>query len=159
MKSMRSVVLLLLAVFLAHPMAALGQAETFTLQRTWTIDEVFDVPCLGEQVQFTGELHDLLHVTEDSHGGFHVSSTVNPQGLTGTGLTSGETYHGTGATRFDEHYRPGATIPSSNTHIDNTLLIGPGPGNNLYLRSRFHVTVSPNGELTVLRDIESVICR
>jgi hypothetical protein len=136
---------------------AYAEATTFTENITTQINDLFYVPCASEDVLVTGEIHGLLHITEDPNGGFHVSMLSNPMGVSGVGQQSGDVYRGVGATTFEGYFSPGqhGTI----TAVDNTILIAPGPGNNLYLQSRLHVTVTPNGEVTAERDIVTVSCR
>jgi hypothetical protein len=66
-------------------------------------------------------------------------------------------YRGVGATTFKGYFAAGQN--GTITAVDNTILIGPGPGNNLYLQSRLHVTVTPNGDIVVERDVQSLNCR
>lgn len=69
------------------------------------------VPCAvggtGEIVLLTGNLHDLFQVTSNGSGGFHVMSLDNPQGVSGTGLTSGDKYQGTGVTQYEDNFKVG----------------------------------------------------
>src|SRR5437870_5725152 len=62
------------------------------------------VPCAnggdGEVVELTGDLHDMFSYTIDSDGGVHLDVHDNPQGVSGTGLTTGDRYQATGLTRF-----------------------------------------------------------
>lgn len=85
----------------------------------------------------------------------HLVVVDSAMGMSAVGLTTGNIYRGVGTTRFSGNLDPGHIISGT----DNSLLIGPGPGNNLYFRTRYHVTINPNGDLSVRRDYEEVTCR
>jgi hypothetical protein len=140
---------------LAAPASA--SANTFTIIETFEINDTFNVPCAGESVEVSGTIREVLHITEDANGGFHLHFTATPLDISGVGLLSGDIYRGTGATNFTRYIAPGYTEVVS--AVDNTLLIGPGPGNNLYMRSRFQFTRNANNEIVVLRDVVSVACQ
>jgi hypothetical protein len=145
------------------PDAAATAKPTFsavaqTQNSTFDIDQLFFVPCanggLGEDVELTGTIHDLFHVTADGRGGFHVKLHDSPQGVIGTGLTTGARYHGTGVTQSHFNLKVG----EQSTDINNFRIIGPGPGNNFLLHENFHVTINANGVVTAGHDNFSVQC-
>jgi len=117
------------------------------------------VPCanggLGEDVSLSGSIHSVFHVTLDGRGGAHVVVIHNPQGVSGTGLTTGAKYQGVG-THQDEF---NATIGAEETTVTTGLLIGQGPGNNLLTREVLHTTVLANGVVTSFRDNLSIECK
>jgi hypothetical protein len=125
---------------------ALAQAATDTFNETVPLDEIFDNPCTGEPVHLTGELHILFHVTEDANGGFHVQTHFQPQGVSGTGLVSGEQYRGVGVTR-DEFYFPPEELRET-TFIDRFYFVSKGPSENMLATTTTHVTFNANGEPT-----------
>jgi hypothetical protein len=135
-------------------------STSFTSSAVVPINIGVFVPCAldgaGEVVQLSGNLHTLFHFTDDGAGGFHAMNESNPQGISGTGLTSGDKYQGTGVTR--SNFNAGA-IPFNQTFINNFRIIGEGPGNNLLIHHNFHITVNANGELTALVDNFSAECR
>lgn len=139
--------------------AARAQATTVTTNEFVPVTVLAFVPCAndgaGELVILTGTLHVLSHVTIDDQGGLHVKQHFQPQGISGTGLTTGDTYHGTGVTQseFD------ATAGVEQTSINNFRIIGQGPNNNLLVHSTSHVTVTPNGDVTTVVDNFSVECQ
>src|SRR5262245_61965238 len=63
------------------------------------------VPCanggVGEDVFVSGDIHIMFHVTLDGSGGAHFVEVHNPQGVSGTGLTTGAMYRGVGGTLLD----------------------------------------------------------
>ena len=117
------------------------------------------VPCanggLGEDVSLSGSIHSVFHVTLDGSGGAHVVVIHNPQGVSGTGLTTGAKYQGVG-THQDEF---NATVGTEETTVTTGLLIGQGPGNNLLTRETLHTTVLANGVVTSFRDNLSIACK
>jgi hypothetical protein len=125
---------------------AIAQATTDTFNETEPFDAIFDNPCTGEPVHFTGELHVLFHVTEDANGGFHVQTHFQPQGVSGTGLVSGEQYRGVGVTR-DEFYFPPGELRET-TFIDRFYFVSKGPSENMLATTTIHVTFNANGEPT-----------
>jgi hypothetical protein len=141
--------------------AAIAQAEatTVTTNEQIPFSLIAFVPCAnagaGEEVLVTGTLHVLEHVTIDARGGLHVKIHFQPQGATGVGLTTGDTYHATGVTQ--EHFN--ATGVFNDTFINNFRMIGPGPNNNLLVHQTIHITITPNGDVTSDVVNTSVECR
>lgn len=119
------------------------------------------VPCAndgaGEVVALGGSLHTLVTTTTNENGSsFKVLN--HPQGISGTGLTTGDQYRGTGGTQTAERvsFENGH---STQTFINNFRIIGRGPGNNLLLHTVAHVTVNANGDVTVDHQFDRVECR
>jgi hypothetical protein len=125
---------------------ALAQATTFTSNEKVPLDQIAENPCTGELVQFTGELHVLLHSTVDANGGLHVQEHFQPQGALGTGLVSGEQYRGVGVTRNEAYIPPGGLRET--TFIDRFYFVSPGPSDNMLATTTIHVTFNANGEPT-----------
>lgn len=117
------------------------------------------VPCAaggaGEVVNLSGTLHVLFHTTIDASGGFHSTFLSQPQGVSGTGLTTGDKYQGTGESQSTFNGKVGF----ESTFVSNFKIIGQGPGNNFLVHENFHVTVNPNGEVTAFVDNFSVECK
>ena len=149
----------MLMVALVGPTPALAAASTFTVSQSFPIDIVVFIPCAaggaGELVELTGNLHDLFTVTFDGRGGFHLSVLDNPQGISGTGFTTGAKYQGTGETRF--HFN--GTVGFEETFVNNFKIIGQGSGNNFLVHENFHITVNANGTVTSFHDNFSVECK
>ena len=51
-----------------------------------------DNECTGEGVELSGSLHIVTHVTANADGSFRVKVHTNTQGVTGTGILSGDRY-------------------------------------------------------------------
>lgn len=121
--------------------------------------EIF-VPCAdggaGEIVQLSGNIHELFHLTINGNQ-FKMKMHAQPQGIYGVGLTSGETYHGTGVTQ--ETY-VGSLVNgrASSTFVNNFRVIGQGRGNNFMIQELGHFTINALGELTADIHQLSVTC-
>lgn len=116
------------------------------------------VPCAnggaGEVVQLSGTLHVVDHVTATSNG-FHIQHHENPQGVTGTGLTTGDSYQATGAVTFHANLAAGEAASLTRSF----RVIGQGPASNFTVHENDHLTVNANGEVTVDRDDISIECK
>lgn len=103
------------------------------------------VPCAnggaGDQVDLSGSLHELFHVTVDDSGAVHVTSHDNPQGINGVGETTGAKYQATGVTEDHENQGSGG-LPVTFTYVNNFRVIGQGPGNNFLFHENMHVTIN-----------------
>jgi hypothetical protein len=150
-------------VFLAAISAALAigvqaaQSEV-VLNESFPIAIAVFVPCAdggaGEVVVLEGDLHVLLTITEnDNH--LSVKSHSQPQGISGTGLSTGDKYQGTGVTQ--DHFTTGLGVTF--TFVNNFRIIGEGPGNNILVHQTFHVTINANGVVTATVDNFSVECK
>lgn len=141
-----------------------GDASTvtaFTDIVTFPVTIGVFIPCAadgaGEVVFLSGDLHSLVHTTVNGNR-VTFRSANHPQGISGTGLTTGDTYQATGIT---QEVSTGSLVDGqfSDTFINNFRIIGEGADNNYLVRQSFHVTVNANGELTVFVDNFSVDCR
>lgn len=122
-------------------------ATASTVNQVFPLDIYLWIPCanggIGEYVHLTGELHDLIHITELPSGGYRFMVLDNPQGVSGFGLTTGVKYQGTGVTQgWTNVLYPGEV----HTHVNNFRIIGQGPGNNYLVHDDFHFTINPTGE-------------
>lgn len=138
----------------------LAKAETFRVSEKFPLDLVVFVPCAnggaGEYIELSGHLHTLFHITFDGQGGYHAKSHFNPQGVSGTGLTTGDKYQGTGVTQ--DQFIIGR-VGFENTVVNNFRLIGQGPGNNLLIDENSHITVNANLTITSFHDNFSAECK
>jgi hypothetical protein len=152
-------IILMLMVALLGPASALAAADSFTVSQNFPIDILVFVPCAnggaGEEVELTGTLHDLFHVTFAPSGVYRFSVVDNPQGITGTGFTTGAKYQGTGITRDNF----GGRVGYEETFVNNFRIIGQGSGNNFLVHENLHITVNANGTLTAFLDNFSVECK
>jgi hypothetical protein len=154
-------ILMLLVVFggLIGLLASKDASAAVVFNTRFPINLSVAVPCAnegaGEVVELSGDLHDLFSYTIDSNGGVHLDVHDNPQGVSGTGLTTGDRYRATGVTRFNLN----STDTMEVTLVNNFRVIGQGPGNNLLVHDNLHVTVNANGELTASHDNFRVECK
>jgi hypothetical protein len=119
------------------------------------------VPCAdggnGEVVDLIGSLHTLLSFTIN---GNNVSGYLHfqPQGISGTGETTGVKYQATGITQ--ESFKSSLQNGQANlTFVNNFRIIGQGPGNNYLVHETLHFTINANGTTTVFNDNFSIDCK
>ena len=120
------------------------------------------VPCAaggaGELVDLSGPLHTLITFTLN---GNNVSGTAHfqPQGLSGTGETTGNKYQATGVTKNSSFKLSFQNGQANQTFVNNFRIIGQGPGNNYLVHEVAHITINANGTLTVFHDNFSIDCK
>jgi hypothetical protein len=111
----------------------------------------------GEIVDLSGPLHTLISFTINGNnvsGKFH----FQPQGITGTGETTGDKYQATGVTQ--ETFKSSLHNGQANfTFVNNFRIVGQGPGNNFLVHETLHITINANGTFTVFHDNFSIDCR
>jgi len=112
------------------------------------------IPCAaggaGEVVDLSGPLQSLISFTIN---GNNVSSYFHfqPQGISGTGETTGDKYQATGVTQ--ESFKNSLQNGQANlTFVNNFRIIGQGPGNNFLVHETMHITINAEGAVTVSRD-------
>jgi hypothetical protein len=139
---------------------ALFSATTTTSNIMVPISDAGDVPCAnggaGEEVLITGTLHILSHTTTDNRGGSHTKFHFQPQGITGVGQSTGDTYRATGVSQGTTNV---VGLPSTDTYVNIFQMIGPGPGNNFMVHEVFHTTINANGEVTSVVANSRVECK
>jgi hypothetical protein len=144
-----------LAIFIMPANAAV------TVNTTTEINITVFVPCAvggaGENVDVSGPLHVLMSFTMNGNnisGKFH----FQPQGVTGTGETTGDKYQGTGVTQqtFTASLQNGQ---ANVTFVNNFRIIGQGPGNNYLVHETMHITFNADGTVTVNFDNLSIDCK
>ncbi len=119
------------------------------------------IPCAasgaGETVDLTGPLHTLITFTISGNNvsGFF---QFQPQGISGTGETTGAKYQATGVTQesFKSSLQNGQV---NETFVNNFRIIGQGPGNNFLVHETLHFTINANGAVTVSHDNFSADCK
>ena len=144
-----------LAILVAPAMAAVQVNDTTD------IDLTIFVSCadggVGETVDLSGPLHTLISFTIN---GNKVSGKMHfqPQGISGTGETTGDKYQATGVTQetFKNSLQNGQ---ANDTFINNFRIIGQGPGNNFLVHETLHFTINANGTTTVSHDNFSMDCK
>jgi hypothetical protein len=153
------VVLVMVLVLSVGAVPARAAATTFTVTYSEETELFVYVPCalggMGEEVYLSGPLHILFSVTYGSSGSFVSKYLFQPQGISGTGVSSGDKYQATGET--GETYT--GRIGYQDTFVNNFKIVGQGPGNNFMVHENLHITVNPNGTLTAYADNFSVDCK
>jgi hypothetical protein len=159
MKRNTTILMLLFAALAIFTMPANAAKQ---VNDTSEINLTVFVPCAaggaGELVDLSGPLHTLITFTLN---GNNVSGTAHfqPQGLSGTGETTGDKYQATGVTKdtsFKVSFQNGQ---AQQTFVNNFRIIGQGPGNNFLVHEQAHITINANGIVTVLHDNSSVVCK
>lgn len=152
-------VLVLLLLLSMGTAPAYAKATTFTVSFSEQTDLFVFVPCAlggaGENVYLSGPLHILFSATITDNGTFVSKYLFQPQGISGTGETSGDRYQATGETQDTFTGQVGTEY----SFVNNFKIIGQGPGNNYLVHENVHVTVNPDGTLTAYVDNFSVECQ
>jgi hypothetical protein len=136
--------LLILAVVgaLAAPLSA--QATT-TVERV-TFDDTFPL-CNGDPLHLSGTLLAVMSETSTPSGGEIVAIHFQPQGVTGVDLLTGTVFHATGLTRdLIVNSPPGG---SNETFVNRFHIQATGGEESFIVSELFHVTVTPDGTVTV----------
>jgi hypothetical protein len=144
-------------------MAALAMPAQAEIQANESIDIslVVFVPCAnggaGELVFLEGPLHVSISYTINGNN-VSIKSHSQPQGISGVGQTTGDTYHATGVTHdnFKGSFNNGQL---NETFVNNFRIIGQGPDNNFTVHENFHLTINANGDLTSFHDNFSADCK
>jgi hypothetical protein len=140
--------------------AAYAAAETVVrLQEKIPVDgTVFDqcaAGLAGEDIHLTGEAHVAGQATFDSAGGFHAVDHFNFQGISGTGLTTGDKYQATDADNIEFNGKVGTELIQGL----NINFIGQGNVNNLLIHVTLHTTINADGTMTAFVDNLRVECQ
>ena len=128
---------------------------------TFTENEIeqdsFDirVACPGELIRLTGRFHYLSHTTIDGNGRYHTKFHVNPIGVFGFGWPSGNIYHGTGVTQWQNE----GIVGAPQIFINNFRLISQGTAPNFMVHVNTHITVNANGDVTTNVDHTTMTCK
>jgi uncharacterized repeat protein (TIGR01451 family) len=102
------------------------------------------VECANDFVLLEGYLHTSYQtIYNEKSGFFMITQIFNPQGMTGTGFNTGDTYHATGMTRTSQRFSGG--FPKSFTFENNFRIIGDKTGNDLLVHQTTVVTLNPDG--------------
>lgn len=140
--------------------AAFSQATAITTNQFVPLAQAVFVPCAnggaGELVLLEGTLHLQEHITINNNR-VNLKIHAQPQGVSGVGQITGDTYRGTGVTQEQD------SIPLTGgafefTFINNFRIIGPGPDNNAQTHQTIHVTMNANGEITAVVDNIRIEC-
>jgi hypothetical protein len=156
---MRKAFVFLAAISAALALGVQAARSVVVLNESFPIAITVFVPCAdggaGELVVLEGNLHVLISITENANH-LSIKTHSQPQGISGTGLSTGDKYQGTGVTQ--DHFTTGLGAETF-TFVNNFRIIGQGPGNNFLVHETFHVTINANGVVTAVVDNFSVECK
>ena len=95
----------------------------------------------------------------DENGGVHSRFHFNWAGITGTGLTSGDTYVVPQVQSNTDYYHQGG-FPANGTGTLTFQLVSKGSGENVRVKGVWHFTLNANGELTIDKDtFINIVCK
>ena len=130
---------------------------------SWAATTVQKIPfnaavviCNGDTVNLSGTLLDIVTTTTTPSGGLVVAFHDNPQGISGVDATTGTVFHATGLTReVDVSTPPGGF---TTTFVNRFHLQATQGAQSFVVSETEHVTVTPNGTVTVSFDNFSSTC-
>lgn len=102
--------------------------------------------CFGESIQLSGDLHIVIHSTEDANGVMHYMYSDNPQGIHGVGLSSGASYQLQGGEKYSFRTK---TLPESFNYVSNFRVLGAGKAGTLLFHMNGHLTINAQGDVSV----------
>ncbi len=106
--------------------------------------------CPGsEDVLVSGTEHDLFTAAIDQNGAAHLNGHVTFN-FTGTGMVSGREY--VGREQFTLDQTASSAGLRTITQIFHAALIAKGEGPTIRIQGVFHLTVTPNGDVTASVD-------
>ncbi len=111
--------------------------------------------CTGDIIKVSGTLHVSLALTDDGAGGFHVKEHSNIQDGSAIGFPSGLNYRWINTRDFEFNVKKGMETALT----VNSELISQGSADNIVLHAVEHITVNPDGTVTVDFDKFSIECR
>jgi hypothetical protein len=133
-------------------------ASTGTLSAAVVQNDKFDVAtfafndCTGEAVAVNVTFHFVTAVTADAAGGFHLKQHVNVQG-SGTSAT-GTQY----VVSEEDNFELNGSYGVEETEVLHFTLVSKGSAPNEVAQLTFHITVTPNGDVTSYHDNVSIKC-
>lgn len=113
----------------------------------------------GELVALSGDIHQLFIVNISSANKVTMKSHFNPQGVSGVGQTTGDSYRGTGVTSSMCTFDGNIGFPYTFTYVNNFRLIGQGSGANYTVHMNTHLTINANGIVTATVDNARIDCK
>jgi hypothetical protein len=147
----RLLVILAVVGALAAPVSA--QATT-TVERV-TFEDTF-LLCNGDPIHLSGTLLAVISETATPSGGLVVAIHFQPQGVTGVDQVTGTVFRAGGLTRdLIVNSPPGGTTETFVNRFHNQATRG---AESYIVSELFHVTVTPDGTVTVFFDNFTSTC-
>lgn len=109
--------------------------------------------CTGEVIAVDATFHVVLAVTSDAAGGFHVAFHRNVQG-TGVNATTGTQYIVT----QEDHNEFNVAQGVEQTVLTHFNLISKGSAPNEVAQILFHITITPDGNVSSFHDSFRIQC-
>jgi hypothetical protein len=106
-------------------------------------------------VTASGQGRAVFRTIVDASGGIHTSFHISYQGVSGSGLSTGDKYQGVGVFQGTST----SSASSVSTFSTTLRLVGQGANNNLTIRSQFHLTFNANGQLTAITQTNVLECQ
>jgi hypothetical protein len=150
MKWLRKLALVALVVGLAIPVAT---ARAATTVETMPFDAT--LTACGETITLSGTLLGVFTVQELGGDGLLLTFHFQPQGVLGTSA-SGVPYHATGLTRETIVFVPSGGL--TDTFVNRFHIVGTMGAPTYYVKGTFHITVTPDGDVTAFVDNFSLEC-
>ena len=154
---MRKVALLAILGILGV-MPAFGQATTTTTQGSAPVSFTTFDSCTSENVTFTGSVQFVTTVTINKNR-LALSLEANYQDVTGTGLTTGDTYHAPGTSHETFTSTSAMSFPAEFSFEEHVGLVSNGPAPNEMLATTIHLTVNADGTTTADVTDMSIECQ
>jgi hypothetical protein len=142
----------------ARTSASSKDAYTFTVNERFDMMSFNYIPCGGDIVSLSGQLHLLYHITVNGTR-IIIKTGENYQGVSGTGFYTGDRYQATGGRQTTlSGVLAGGQF--SYTAIREFNIIGQGSDNNYLVRAVFHLAVNA-ADLTLTSSLDklTIECR
>jgi hypothetical protein len=136
---------IMLMVALLGPTSAMAQDASTTIKFRDTFPFSFFNNCTGEVVSGVVSVKSTIHETIDASGGlhFHFHDVFNGRAV---GETSGIRYVGPQTDHESFHVSSNGAL--EDTFTVNFRFISQGKADNIQLHLLFHITITPNGDVT-----------
>jgi hypothetical protein len=146
----------LLLASVAQVTSVQAQATNTTIKFSDTFPFSFFNECAGEVVSGVVSLKATIHETIDASGGyhFHFHDVFNGRAV---GETSGIRYVGPQTDHESFHVSSNGAL--EDTFTLNFRFISQGKADNIQTHILFHITITPNGEVTSEIDNFRAVCR
>jgi hypothetical protein len=146
---------LLVILAVVGALAAPVSAQAGTTVEQFTFDTTFPL-CNGDLIHVSGPLLAVISETATPSGAEVVAFHFQPQGVTGVDLVTGTVFHATGLTRdLIVNSPPGG---STETFVNEFRIQATGGAESYIVTELFHVTVTPDGTVTVFFDNFASTC-
>jgi len=148
--------ILMLVASAASPTSVYAQAASTTIKFSDSFPFSFFNNCTGEVVSGVVSVKTTVHETIDAKGGyhFHFHDVFNGRAV---GETSGIQY--VGPQTDHESFHVSSSGGLEDTFTLNFRFISRGKADNILLHILFHVTITPNGDVTSEIDNITDVCR